>query len=507
MKNFYFLAMSFIIFACADNENTGIRIYENNPNYWQYNGQPILLFGGSDRDNIYHWADDETRLRDHLDLLEKSGGNYIRCTMSSREYTTEFYRWDILPYPYESKDGKYDLTKWNEVYWNRLRTFLSETKKRGIIVQLELWDRWNEKQSPGTQKLGWDYSPFNPDNNINYLKKDSPLLNRSVQDFYNGFHFAAVENDSLLLPVQQRYIQKIIDIVIDNGFDHVIFQVDNESGIGDESLEPDPYWANYIREYGRSKNSNHLIYVCTSRRFHWPSVYLTDNFQDWNNPEISVPILNSAFNYCDISQNNGNSGQIHYDNLLWYRSKVHENGARPINHVKCYHFNWPTGADFVRGRTAATDEEAYSKFWRSAFAGAASIRFHRHTPYKPGKLREGFGLTSEAQVHIKSMSLLVEAINIFSMEPANELLSERSDNEAYCLAEPGKQYAVFFTGEGDRSVDISLNSVSQMLSLQWLDINNNKWHDLNPVDGRGKGTLSPPGSGPHWVAVLKNISD
>ena len=67
----------------------GVRPYYQNPSYWQYREKPMLLFGGSDRDNIFQWAGDGTRLTDHLDLLAKCGGNYIRCTMSSREYTPQ----------------------------------------------------------------------------------------------------------------------------------------------------------------------------------------------------------------------------------------------------------------------------------------------------------------------------------------------------------------------------------------------------------------------------------
>ena len=82
-----------------------IMPYPNNPSYWQYGGRQTLLFGGSDRDNIFQWAGDGTKLTDHLDLLCACGGNYIRCTMSSREYTVEGYRWDLLPYPFAKIDG------------------------------------------------------------------------------------------------------------------------------------------------------------------------------------------------------------------------------------------------------------------------------------------------------------------------------------------------------------------------------------------------------------------
>ena len=66
-----------------------IKPYSRNPSYWEYHGKPLLLIGGSDRDNIFQWAHDGTKLTDHLDLLRTCGGNYIRCTMSSSEYTRE----------------------------------------------------------------------------------------------------------------------------------------------------------------------------------------------------------------------------------------------------------------------------------------------------------------------------------------------------------------------------------------------------------------------------------
>ena len=60
-----------------------IKPYSKNPSYWEYHGKPILLIGGSDRDNIFQWAGDGSKLTDHLDLLRTCGGNYIRCTLTS----------------------------------------------------------------------------------------------------------------------------------------------------------------------------------------------------------------------------------------------------------------------------------------------------------------------------------------------------------------------------------------------------------------------------------------
>lgn len=479
-----------------------IRPYDANPMYWQYRGQPILLFGGSNRDNIFQWANNGTKLTDHLDLLKDCGGNYIRCTMSSREYTPAGYRWDLLPYPFAKVNGRYDLDQWDERYWRKLRTFLAETQKRGIIVQLELWDRWNESGHSDRRGSGWYDSPWNPNNNVNYDWADSPLLKQGNTGFYNAIYRAPMVEDPVLLPHQRRYVEKVIDEVLGAGHDHVLFQIDNESGIGDASLEPDPYWASFFRRYAESAHGR-TVYVCASRRFHRPTPHPTVQFQDWGNPEIRVPIVHPAFNFCDISQNNGNAGQAHHDNLLWYRSKVLEHGPRPINHTKCYHFHWPTGADFGRERSAPSDDEAAAKFWRAVFGGAASVRFHRHTELRPRGLREGFGLETEAQAHIRSLRLLLDRIHVFTMAPANELLSDRQANEAYCLAQPPSQYAVFFTGEADRRIAIDLSPVQDDVSLAWLDVGKSAWHRERTLRGGALAHLTPPAGG-LWAAVLKS---
>ncbi len=47
-------------------------------------------------------------------------------------------------YPFmHLETGKYDLNQWNDEYWKRFDYFLKETKKRDIIVQIEIWDRFD----------------------------------------------------------------------------------------------------------------------------------------------------------------------------------------------------------------------------------------------------------------------------------------------------------------------------------------------------------------------------
>jgi hypothetical protein len=476
-----------------------IQPYRENPMYWQYKGKPILLFGGTNRDNLFQWANNGNRLTDELDLLKSCGGNYVRCTMSSREYTKQGHRWDLLPYPFQKlPSGKYDLDLWDEIYWDNLRTLFNETAKRDIIVQVEIWDMWNESGDSDNAAggLGWYCTPWNPNNNINYDWKDSPLLKRGKTEFYNPFFYAVLSEDPVLVPYQRKFIGRIIDEGL--AFNNVLYQIDNESGI---DLAVGNYWVKFVHERARAVNKK--VYVCDSRSLHWPSPYVTSTFTDFENPEINVIITNpELYTFCDISQNNGNTGQEQYDNLVWYRSKVIQYGKRPINHVKCYHFNWPTGGDYKKVRTSPSDAEAGAKFWRAVFGGAASIRFHRSTVYQQGGIKDGFGLTLVGQTHIRSMRMFIDSVNLFTMQPDNSVLNERSMNEAYALINPGEEYAVFFSGDGDGRVNIDLSMAKRNMTETWLDILGNRWAASRTIEGGQNHSLCCPDSG-MWVVVIK----
>jgi hypothetical protein len=66
--------------ALAADDADRIRPWDQDPRYWQYRGQPVLLLGGSKDDNLFQIPD----LKEHLDEMAACGANYIRNTMSDR---------------------------------------------------------------------------------------------------------------------------------------------------------------------------------------------------------------------------------------------------------------------------------------------------------------------------------------------------------------------------------------------------------------------------------------
>ena len=114
-----------------------IRPYRANPWYWQYHEKPVLLLGGSKDDNLFQITD----LKQHLDALHAAGANYIRNTMSDRPD----FGFEVYPFK-QLESGKFDLNQWNEAYWQRFANLLKWTHERNIIVQIEVWDRFDHSR-------------------------------------------------------------------------------------------------------------------------------------------------------------------------------------------------------------------------------------------------------------------------------------------------------------------------------------------------------------------------
>jgi len=137
--------------------------------------------------------------------MKAIGANYVRNTMSDRHDK------GFELYPFKRLDnGKYDLGKWDEEYWQRFDHFLKETAKRSIIVQIEIWDRFDYSRD------NWLPHPYNPKNNVNYSSKDSGLAleypKHPYMDLQPFFHtIEGMPNYSSASKLLKKYQKKFVD--------------------------------------------------------------------------------------------------------------------------------------------------------------------------------------------------------------------------------------------------------------------------------------------------------
>jgi hypothetical protein len=128
--------------------------------------------------------------------------------------------------------------------------------------------------------------------------------------------------------------------------------------------------------------------------------------------------------------------------------------------------------------------------------GAASARFHRPD--------SGLGLSAPAAAAIKAARKLESVIKLWEVEPANDLLRDRENNEAYLAARPGKAYALYFTDGG--SVGLDLSNAPGRFEVRWIDIATGEWAKRETLEGGAVRTLNAPAKG-HWVAAIVRAAE
>lgn len=436
-----------------------IRPYAKNPFYWQMNGEPVLLIGGSVEDNLYQIPN----IEEHLDLLASVGGNYVRCTMSCRD------EGDAWWFERDSKTGLYDLSEPGAEHWARFKRFVKLTAERGIVAQFEMWDRFDFARDC------WEENPYNPKNNVNYTAEESGLAEaysqhpgRKENPFFRSV--PALENNALILGFQHRQVDQMLSITLKYG--HFLYCMDNETN---ESPEWGQYWSNYIK--AKAKDAG--VTVMTTEMWDAHNLLADEHKATFDHPEI--------YDFVDVSQNNHQVGKVHWENPQAVRKYIVDSGhIRPINSVKIYGAN--------TGRYGAT-RDAQERFWRNILGGLASSRFHRPPA--------GLGLNEIAQAHIQSMRMALEYHDIFNSEPHLDLIGDRSANEAYCSANPGVSYLVFFPDGGNVALDVSA-AQGKALQVRWLDIGNCMWTGdvITEMSEDDQIRLVTPDEEGYWAAVV-----
>ena len=395
------------------------------PMYWEVNGDRKLLLGGFDHGEPFLLTG--TALTTPLTTLQNAGGNYLRNTLA--DFTSN--ETDRL-YPfYKRTDGLFDLSQWNNMYWNQLDNLFSQCSSREIVVSIELWDPWNLRDGGGTW---WSASPWAPVNNINYTTTTSGLSNtytalpyNEVNPFYKSV--SAIDNKTALLHYQQDFVRKVLDAAAP--YDNIMFQIDNESFA---PLAWTDYWSQFIKD---NKHGNDA-YVCDMR-----------NNWDLENSDVLNVINNTSMHqFLDLSQVSPEASEgldANYNSMLTHRRRIaNTDVVRPVNRVKVY--AW----EYDGGWLPADSDLAINRFISTIFAGAAGARFHKGTA-------AGIGLSTEAQQAIKAVRYLDDHadIDFAKMRPlqvptvyvgSTRILGWkwRSINEVYGMLNDTDHKAIFF---------------------------------------------------------------
>ncbi len=222
MKSLYllFFLLPALFGVASAQTNDVLQLHPQNPHYFLYKGKPTVIVGSGEHYGAVvnldfdYKAYLETLGKDRLNNTRLFTGAYIeklgdfgiaKNTLAPAEGRA------ILPWARSNEPGyalggnKFDLSKWDDAYFARLKDFMSIAAANDIIVEVTLFSSHYGD--------GWNYSALNPANNINKTNAvDAKLVN-------------TLENGNILSH-QEKYVRKLVREL--NGFGNFYFEIQNE---------------------------------------------------------------------------------------------------------------------------------------------------------------------------------------------------------------------------------------------------------------------------------------
>ena len=391
-----------------------IQLHPDNPHYFLWRGEPtVLITSGEHYGAVLNQAFDYKK---YLKTLESYGFNLTRTFSGAYCEPIGAFKihnntlapakdqlicpWARSNIPgYANGGNKFDLTKWNSAYFKRLRNFVNEAGKRGVVVELVLF-------CPFYKDDMWKLSPMNAVNNINDIGK----MERT--EVYTLNH-------PRLLAVQDKMVRRIVKELRD--FDNVYYEICNEPYFGGVTLDWQKHIAETIVKAEAKFKTKHLI-----------AQNIANKSEKIVKPNPYVSIFN--FHYAKppkaVTENYGLNKVIGDDETGFA-------GSEP----KPYRLE---GWDFIIAGGAVYDNLDYS-FTVGHEDGTAEIN-------APG---------SGGSVLHKQLEILKDFINSFNfvkMKPDNSVIKGGIPDKATAraLVKVGRAYAIYIKGGNEAKLIVEL---------------------------------------------------
>ena len=216
------LFMAFLLSGLSGLRAAPIRLHPDNPRYFQWRGQPtVIITSGEHYGAVLNLDFDYRR---YLDTLAKdklngtrlwagayaeTGGNFGIAENTLDPAAGRFISpWARSDQPgYADGGNKFDLTRWDDAFFKRLKDFVGYASKKGVVVEVNLF-------CPMYDESMWSVCPMNTRNNVNGLgaiSRHDPLT---------------LDRSGGLLAVQEAMVRKFAAEL--RGSDNVTFEIVNE---------------------------------------------------------------------------------------------------------------------------------------------------------------------------------------------------------------------------------------------------------------------------------------
>jgi hypothetical protein len=402
-----------------------IRLHPGNPHYFSFRGRPtVLITSGEHYGAVLNRDFDYIR---YLDELKARGFNLTR-TFSGvyREVPGSFKiahntlapkpEGFVCPWPRTATPGaadgnKFDLSKWNEPYFARLKDFLVQAGKRGIVVEFVLF-------CPFYDDSMWDVSPMNARNNVNGIGK----VKRT--EVYTTKH-------KDLLALHEALVRKVVAEL--KAFDNLYYEVCNE-----------PYFGGVTREWQHRIIAALVDAEKDFRHRHLIAQNIANRSARIKEPSPHVSIFN-----------------FHY-------------AAPPTAVAENYRLNRPIGDDET-GFKGTADLAYRTEGWDFLLAGGAiysNLDYSYTVEHPDGSAKVttspgGGGPKLRKQLQI--LKEFIEGFDFVKMRPDNAVIKGGvpPGASARALVEPGKAYAVYIKGGTEAKPMLELPAGAYR--AEWVD--------------------------------------
>ena len=432
-----------------------LRVHPENPRYFtDGSGKAIFLTGAHTWANFqdiglapiprFDWPA-------YMNMMVKHNHNFMRfwhwLQAAYAPWTEDKMLVDPLPYlrtgPGTAKDGapKFDLTKFNPAYFDRMHSRIADARDHGIYAAVQLFQSFSEKKER-VPCDPWVAHPYNGANNVNHFDAEKPgtgtvdLARSDVRE------------------VQSKYLQKIIDTVPD--LDNVLYEVINEGG----NKDWDWWVVDFMHKHESEKGKVHPVGLTG-----W-NAETVDEMRGSPAEWISIGTDAGQFWKTDPPAWDGKRVSVCDTDHLW------GHGGTPSWAWKC----------FVRGHNTLLMDS-----WDPIPGRACGqVNWATRPGYPTRDLNRRDDWTWEpVRKAIGNTRTLAKRINLATMVPHNELATTK-----YCLANPGAEY-VMYVPEGDE-VTVDLSSAPGTFAVEWMKPVEGTVTSGGTVKGGGKPDFAVP---------------
>jgi hypothetical protein len=379
----------------------------------------------------------------HKDLPEYCGWNFSGST------------WRMAPWPWQrpgpgvATDGnaKFDLTQFNQAYFDRLRARAQQLQASGIYAIVELFDG-NQLTSARCSTDGY---AFTGANNVN-----------GVDDGYSsgaaGVSSVTMTANNAITNFQDAYVKKVVDTL--NDLPNVIWEIAEEQP-GASMTWWAPHMMGLVKAYEGGGVFEGTTY--TAKPFQHPVGIGSLNYFDQNDTTLYAsiatwvaPTLAASSFPSNVPVNNKGKVAINdSDHSLGYKGFTNSDGSIQDQNLRGYIWE-----NITQGAEGVIFMDPYVIFWQGSPVrnNCANPTNHVCTGVdgKYDKFRSSMGL---AQQYVNAKMDLLKAT------PQGSLAST-----GFCLADntaTGAEYLVYAPNGGTFTVNLS--ATTRALNVEWFN--------------------------------------